>query len=318
MSETAERIKVIDGGARYGLHPTWEDLASISDFLLVEPDVDEAKRLTQKYADAPNVNIQAVCLGREPGVLSMDRRRHHGLSSQFQPNTKLLIDANHKVSEFELLDSISVPVKTIDSFDFKPDFLKLDVEGAELEALQGSTKSLSQTILGIRCEVQFAQIWVGAPFFGDIDAKLRECKFKLLNLDVDGRNTAISKFADPSRYGILLFSDAVWIASEELIDQRAKVLSVDAGHLMRIKLALFCLNNFAGDVAMNMLMQLREESGEALRADGQAILISLRKHVGRHLKGLTNNPSVSDAEVQEIYDHLFGEPFPSMHHFFSQ
>lgn len=52
------------------------------------------------------------------------------------------------------------------------DFLKADVQGAELEVLRGGRRVLSQTKL-IECEVNFVPMYRDMPLWSDIDAEMR-------------------------------------------------------------------------------------------------------------------------------------------------
>lgn len=52
------------------------------------------------------------------------------------------------------------------------DFVKIDVQGAELEIFQGGVSVLSNLPF-IICEVELVPIYLGQPLFGDVDAWLR-------------------------------------------------------------------------------------------------------------------------------------------------
>jgi hypothetical protein len=56
------------------------------------------------------------------------------------------------------------------------DFLKMDIQGAELMALENAQARLLDTLV-IQSEVEFLQMYVGQPLFGDIDAFLRSRGF---------------------------------------------------------------------------------------------------------------------------------------------
>lgn len=56
------------------------------------------------------------------------------------------------------------------------DFIKLDIQGAELEAFQGGVRSL-KNVLAIISEVEFVPMYVDQPLFGDVDAFLRQQGF---------------------------------------------------------------------------------------------------------------------------------------------
>ena len=62
------------------------------------------------------------------------------------------------------------------------DIIKLDLEGAELEALKGAERILLEGVKLILCEVQFAQLKDNAPLFCEIEAFLMKRGFYLYQL----------------------------------------------------------------------------------------------------------------------------------------
>jgi FkbM family methyltransferase len=61
------------------------------------------------------------------------------------------------------------------------DFIKIDIQGAELEVFQGGTATLRNTLC-IVTEVAFVPMYVGQPLFADVDAFLRSQGFRLHKL----------------------------------------------------------------------------------------------------------------------------------------
>ncbi|PZW39835.1 FkbM family methyltransferase [Humitalea rosea] len=61
------------------------------------------------------------------------------------------------------------------------DFLKLDIQGAELMALKGAEACLTRTAL-VHCEVEFAPIYAGQPLFHEVAAYLAARGFILIDL----------------------------------------------------------------------------------------------------------------------------------------
>ncbi len=57
------------------------------------------------------------------------------------------------------------------------DILKLDVQGAELQALYGARKLLERTRL-VYVEVSFVPIYKDCPLFGDIESFMKECGYR--------------------------------------------------------------------------------------------------------------------------------------------
>jgi FkbM family methyltransferase len=62
------------------------------------------------------------------------------------------------------------------------DFLSLDTQGAELLILKGAVNSLKNRTVAIYCEVNFADVYLGAPLFGELDAFMKQNDFLLVGL----------------------------------------------------------------------------------------------------------------------------------------
>ena len=81
------------------------------------------------------------------------------------------------------------------------DILKLDIQGLELEALRGLGLKI-ETVKCIFVEVQFTQLYVGAPLFADIEIYLRGYGFQLHQL------YGLVRSPDSGR---LLYGDALFL-----------------------------------------------------------------------------------------------------------
>jgi len=80
-------------------------------------------------------------------------------------------------------------------------FLKLDVQGFELEALRGAERSLSK-LTGVETELSMAPLYEGAPGYREVIDHLEGGAFRLVGLDPN--------FFDPES-GELLQADAIFI-----------------------------------------------------------------------------------------------------------
>jgi FkbM family methyltransferase len=97
--------------------------------------------------------------------------QHPMCSSLYKPNEDLNKLYNNlevtkliKESEIETisLDFFAEKYEVIDI-----DFIKIDVQGSELDIFQGAAKSL-QNVLQIVCEVEFIPLYENQPLFGDV------------------------------------------------------------------------------------------------------------------------------------------------------
>jgi len=84
----------------------------------------------------------------------------------------------------QVVQKINLKTKRLDSFveqiDFsKFDFLTLDVQGAELKVLKGFGNIFNKftNLKGIYTEINFEEVYVGAPHVNELDSYLCEFKF---------------------------------------------------------------------------------------------------------------------------------------------
>lgn len=90
------------------------------------------------------------------------------------------------------------------------DFLQVDVQGADLNVLEGTSKLLERSILGIQVEVEFSPLYVNQPLFADIDRFLRQQGFALFDLSMPARRVR-SPLCSSSRPGQILWADAYYL-----------------------------------------------------------------------------------------------------------
>jgi FkbM family methyltransferase len=81
--------------------------------------------------------------------------------------------------------TITVPTKTLDSRNYFDgdtiDFIKIDVQGAELDILKGGENTLKRTKY-VLAEVSLVEYNEGAPMIGDVVDKMREYGFKMVDI----------------------------------------------------------------------------------------------------------------------------------------
>lgn len=168
------RIKVIDVGAmKVGEDDAYSRLVAACDCEVVgfEPVAAALERL-RAMAEPGRTYLPHV-------VGDGSRQVFHETSA---PMTSSLFEPDPAVFErFQALgEALTVvnrtPVDTVRLDDIPEvagaDYLKLDVQGAELMALGGATETL-KGVVAIHTEVEFVPLYRGQPLFADIDAFLR-------------------------------------------------------------------------------------------------------------------------------------------------
>ena len=101
-----------------------------------------------------------------------------GMTSIFKPKIEALNFFNG-FSKFGKVESIEeIQTTKLDSIDNLklPDFLKMDVQGAELGILKNGSKAL-RNCLAMQLEVSYFSLYEDQPYFGEVDVYMRTIGF---------------------------------------------------------------------------------------------------------------------------------------------
>jgi FkbM family methyltransferase len=318
MQSSAVTTTVIDAGGRYGLHPTWKPFAGELHYVLFEPDISEARRLEEKYAKRQGeVFVESLALAGHSGHLTINFFKNRAMSSSAVRKPTSALFTGERLAEVEVVETVDIQAVTIDGYcrerDLKADFFKLDTEGSEFDILKGAEAELASHVLGVRSEVSFERIFESRPLFGTLHEFLLDRNFYLLNLDYDGRGENQNEFVRvPGKYGILQTADGVWLLRKSELFARSG--SNDECAARVLKYAAFCLNNFASDVALDVLLEARR----AYRMDFSALSpTKLYRHVDaaihRLFYDLKWQPGQSLRKNEGIYAEVFAKDMKTMH-----
>ncbi|MDI1287191.1 MAG: FkbM family methyltransferase [Reyranella sp.] len=260
---------VVDVGARGGVADYWRVFGD--DLRIVGFDLDplECERLA---ALDPRTIYVPFALDRQAGERRVYVTDHSSGSSFYQPSpafyARHTADSNVTILSEPMLKTVSLP-EAIGAI--RPDFIKLDAEGAELEILQGG-EALLPGASGILSEVRFSKELSGCPTFWEVEKYLKEQAFELYDLDVyrlskkalpypylyanffgDGRPAA-----GPSTQGQVLWADALYLRD----------LSGENPEVRRL-IVMACLFEIFGlnDCAAELILAHREEFDRILPSD---------------------------------------------------
>jgi FkbM family methyltransferase len=180
-----EALCVVDVGASRGeFLSSLQRVYGLSKALLVEPQPDLCSALKNRF-DSSKVTVCECALGESERTQEMEILNWDYSSSLLNvyrdiENVSSLLDLelNKKIQcKVRTLDSIMNELGWLDSIDI----LKLDVQGAELLALQGAEETLERTKM-IFTEVSFCRLYEGAPVFQEVYDYLHGKGFKLLTI----------------------------------------------------------------------------------------------------------------------------------------
>ena len=141
----------------------------------IEPNAAIAAKIAAIYAGDERVRIEACAVGARDGEASLFVTRDDQSSSIHAPT-----DAYHDDRENDgVVRTDTVPLRRLDGLlagCAGPMLLKVDVQGAELEVLQGAVEILEKTDVAI-VEAPFERAYEGAAGFDEIYAFLTAAGF---------------------------------------------------------------------------------------------------------------------------------------------
>lgn len=314
---------VIDGGARYGLHPTWKNFNGELKYYMFEPDEDESKRLKEKYKNVKNtVYVTSQPLTKyDNEKITIHFFENKAMSSSQKRNETTEVFLGEKKNQVNIEYSNTYQGISIDTFcitnNINLDFLKLDTEGSEFSILEGAKKQLSEETIGVRSEVAFDNIFEEMPQFGQINDFLSKYNFFLLNLDYTGKGDCQNDFINPcERYGVLTNTDAVWLRRYDvMIDKESdNILKI----IKTLKYAYFCFLNNAPDIALHTLTEgIKKYHLNYNLLNGTQLFKNIKIVIKKHLYSLKWIPGLTLEAQYDLYRYIFNEEIEKMHNFMS-
>lgn len=258
---TGERfISVLDIGGRGGLHRCWHQFAFPLEYYSFEPEPEEYARLKENAKNASRsgnrYHVLNTAIDGETGERLFNIYSNRAGCSFYEnvPGGCYRF-ANNKLER-------KVPVQTISIGDLAkrenitPQFMTIDVEGAELGILQGGEAVLKQHVLGLRCEVELSNIYLDAPEFDEVVGYMRKIGFTLTRIEtcnsgMYGITTDMNKYSVSPMDAMPLSADLIFL-NEALIRRLIDGGPGESSALI-FDAALFAIHNGCGYRGMDFL-----------------------------------------------------------------
>ena len=219
-------VGLVDVGAAGDLESRWLPVRGKLVYSGFEPDKRSVLTLSQQKNQFFDYEIYPVALSDVDGPRKLNLCKKPQVSSFYRPNYSIL-QRFPNLQRFKIEESVILNCVTLNSIPLKrADFLKVDVQGAELDVLRGATVHLRE-ILGVEVEVEFIPVYENQPLFGQIVENLTEAGFEF----VDFVNLVRWQRDSLRSYGTCVFGDALFLRSPEDIDLRNMSLDKIASYL---------------------------------------------------------------------------------------
>lgn len=227
------------------------DLFPGSQIIGFEPDAEECDKMNAK---APvGVRYYPHALSERTGRRLFYITEAPECCSFYEPNESLNKLFNNletsNLREKVEIDTLSMDQFARDNGISNVDFIKIDVQGAELDVFRGGVQVL-ESVLFIICEVEFMQHYIQQPLFGDVSGFLSEHQFMFHNfLGFGGRSLRpIVLNNNPNLLSQVIWSDAMFIRHVQSLHtlelEQLLKLSAFAALYGCPDLAYFCLDQY--------------------------------------------------------------------------
>jgi FkbM family methyltransferase len=233
------QINILDVGAALLESPPYQPLidAGVGRLFGFEPDPEACTRLNKEYGE-PHRFFQ--CFAGDGRQATFHETNWGPTGSLYAPNSRLL-------EKFQNLAELVTPVAThavnttriddIAEID-DVDFLKIDVQGAELSVLQNAMRTMSSAAV-VQIEVEFLELYQGQPMFADVDIFLRAQGFQFHTFNGFG-SRAFKPLAPQGNanagFRQFLWSDAIyvrdWMHLEGLSERKLRNYAILAHDLL--------------------------------------------------------------------------------------
>jgi len=239
---------LLDIGVSGGIENHWTIFKDNLRAIGFDPAKDEIKKLnlenTNPNISYLNVGIRDLKRKWEPIYPRLSANQDHSIGTEITSIDKFCQDQD--------IDSV--------------DFIKIDTDGYDLEAIQSAEETLQERkVLGLFVECQFHGSWQNPEnTFANIDIELRKKGFSLFDLEHYRytRSALPGKFKYPefaqTETGQVIFSDALYIR-----DYASYNYSYKWGELSLVKqLKLLCIYELYGlyDCAVELLLEISKKN----------------------------------------------------------
>ena len=224
-----------------------------------ELDKDECEKLNQN--SPKGINFFPFALGKKKEKKKIYITNHPMCTSLYEPDEKLMKLYNNlefaSLKKIEEIETVNLDLFIKEQKIKFIDFIKIDIQGAELDVFQGGLSCL-KNVLAIITEVEFIQLYKNQPLFGDVSSFLRKNNINFHKfLSLQGRTlkpTVLNN--DPNFSTQHMWSDAMYLRNIETIS--------DLDNHQMLKLSVYSYIYGSPDLTYHCLKKYDEKNSTNL------------------------------------------------------
>lgn len=187
------RLNAIDLGAAEGLLPHWKKLDGVAHFFSIEPHSESAKKLREiysKYKYPDNFLVYELGVSKLGGETTLYKSNVPTGSSILKVDNNLEGTEYFNNEYFYPITEEKIKTLTLSEFvnsnipEKEFHFIKLDIQGAELEALEGLSGNHLEKLICIESEVAIVNYYKNQTDFQNFHEFMTKNDFKLYDIRV--------------------------------------------------------------------------------------------------------------------------------------
>jgi FkbM family methyltransferase len=257
----SQRLVAVDVGAANGLLPHWHSLDGVAQIYQIDPRVEacrELEAINRKCSRPDLYKVLCAAVAGTEGPRTLYVSNAPTGTSLFAPDFSAAADAGAYLSDeyFFPITEQTIETRTLSSiFDElgepQVDLVKLDIQGAELEALKGLGEARLGALLGVELEIGMTGIYPEAAEFSAIHEFMTAHGFELYDIRVArsrlpyrGRHGAFQTEIFSTYENSPTISARVWEFDAVYFKKRSLLLEQKDGARIRRAAACFHVYNF--------------------------------------------------------------------------
>ena len=206
---------LIDIGAAGDIEPRWKKVEPILNYIGFEPDQRSRAILQEKKNNCLNYQILPYAIWDSKSSIEINLCSKPQVSSSFLPNRNF-VDLFPDSKRFDIESKVTLSTERLDDLSISSvDFIKIDIQGGELKALNGGVGLMEKT-LGLEIEVEFLPMYSNQPLFGEISEFVTAHGFQFIDF------VSLMRWQrnEYNGFGQCVFADGLFLKTPEKLLER--------------------------------------------------------------------------------------------------